>query len=96
MAYFFGCSIKLIERKLQHDDEFHASYHKGYANLKISLRRKQIELAQDGDKTMLVWLGKQILGQSDKINTMLETKEPLVIKLSFTDSYGNSDNGGGE
>ena len=31
-----------------------------------SLRRKQFELADSGDKTMLIWLGKQHLGQSDK------------------------------
>ena len=30
-----------------------------------SLRRKQFELAMEGDKSMLVWLGKQYLGQKD-------------------------------
>lgn len=33
---------------------------------KISLRRKQYELAMAGDKVMLIWLGKQYLGQVDK------------------------------
>lgn len=32
---------------------------------KMSLRRKQVELALDGDRTMLIWLGKQQLGQSE-------------------------------
>ncbi len=31
-----------------------------------SLRRKQFQLALKGDKTMLVWLGKQYLGQAEK------------------------------
>lgn len=31
-----------------------------------SLRRRQYELAMDGNPTMLVWLGKQYLGQVDK------------------------------
>ena len=31
-----------------------------------SLRAKQFEMAMQGDKTMLVWLGKQYLGQTDK------------------------------
>lgn len=33
---------------------------------KANLRAKQYELAMKGDKTMLVWLGKQILGQRDR------------------------------
>ena len=31
-----------------------------------SLRRKQYEIAMSGNPTMLIWLGKQFLGQSDK------------------------------
>jgi hypothetical protein len=33
---------------------------------KASLRRAQWKAAQDGNPTMLVWLGKQMLGQRDK------------------------------
>ena len=33
---------------------------------RVSLRRKQFEIAMSGDKTLLIWLGKQYLGQSDK------------------------------
>ncbi len=32
---------------------------------KQRLRKKQIEVALSGDKTMLIWMGKQILGQSE-------------------------------
>lgn len=31
-----------------------------------SLRRRQFKAAQDGNATMLIWLGKQYLGQADK------------------------------
>lgn len=31
----------------------------------LSLRRKQSEMAQEGNVTMLIWLGKQLLGQKD-------------------------------
>jgi len=31
-----------------------------------SLMQKQFEVAQSGNPTMLIWLGKQYLGQSDK------------------------------
>jgi hypothetical protein len=31
----------------------------------MRLRRKQIEVAMKGNAVMLIWLGKQILSQSD-------------------------------
>lgn len=38
---------------------------KGRHNLKVSLRKAQISLALTGNATMLIWLGKNILGQSE-------------------------------
>ena len=38
---------------------------KGRENLKQSLRRAQLSLALSGNAVMLIWLGKNILGQSD-------------------------------
>lgn len=46
---------------------------------KASLRRRQFELAANGNPTMLVWLGKQYLGQSDKTDIMID--EDRVDKL---------------
>lgn len=37
----------------------------GYEETKQALRMKQLEVAMAGDRTMLIWLGKQMLGQSD-------------------------------
>jgi hypothetical protein len=37
----------------------------GLAQVRVGLRRKQIEVAMTGDKTMLIWLGKQLLNQTD-------------------------------
>lgn len=39
---------------------------KGRAETKQALRRAQIKLALGGNVTMLIWLGKNILGQSDQ------------------------------
>jgi len=36
---------------------------------RTSLRRMQWDAARQGNPTMLVWLGKQYLGQSDKLET---------------------------
>lgn len=38
---------------------------KGKLNLHQSLRKAQISLALSGNATMLIWLGKNILGQSE-------------------------------
>ena len=38
---------------------------KGRQHLKQSLRRAQLSLALSGNATMLIWLGKNILGQSE-------------------------------
>ena len=38
---------------------------KGRHNLKVSLRKAQISVALGGSVPMLIWLGKNILGQSD-------------------------------
>ena len=38
----------------------------GRANGRQTLRRLQWQAANEGNSTMLVWLGKQLLGQRDK------------------------------
>ncbi len=46
--------------------EFVAFSQQKKAEGKEALRKKQYDVAMQGDKTMLVWLGKQLLGQKDK------------------------------
>ena len=48
---------------------------------RTSLRRKQFAVALEGDKTMLIWLGKQYLSQSDK----QEVASTVNVKLSAED-----------
>jgi hypothetical protein len=49
---------------------------KGKENLKHSLRRAQIQLALGGNAVMLIWLGKNLLSQSDNPQQG-EDREPL-------------------
>lgn len=49
---------------------------KGRENLKQSLRKAQISLALNGNAVMLIWLGKNILGQSDN-PTNTDANAPL-------------------
>lgn len=63
ISNFLGIST----RTLQKDEEFLRIYKKGLDNGKMSLRRWQYKKAQDGNVSMLIWLGKQYLGQMDKV-----------------------------
>lgn len=61
IADFFGCSHDTIERR------FASELIKGRATLRMSLRQWQLKAAEKGNPTMLIWLGKQSLGQIDKM-----------------------------
>ena len=62
---------------------FSEYYKKASATGKTSLRRKQYEVAMKGNTTMLVWLGKNILGQRDTIET--DVKELPSINIIRAD-----------
>ena len=48
---------------------------------KMSLRRAQYQLAMKGNMGMLIWLGKQHLGQSDKNDYSLD--KPFNINFGY-------------
>ena len=48
---------------------FSDAFKKFSANGRMSLRREQFKKAMDGDRTMLIWLGKQHLDQRDEPTT---------------------------
>lgn len=60
IADFLGCSRDTLERR------FAAEIEKGRADLKMSLRRWQLEAASKGNVVMQIWLGKQLLNQVDR------------------------------
>lgn len=76
-----GCSNAEISRWFSIDENtltynFSEILAKGREQLKQSLRRAQIKLALSGNATMLIWLGKNILGQSEN-PTDSEANAPL-------------------
>lgn len=70
VACWFECSEDTIERACEREKGmgFAAYFDEKAGSGKISLRRKQFELAMSGDRVMLIWLGKQYLGQADKLD----------------------------
>jgi hypothetical protein len=67
MAAVLCCSADTITRRMKEEPSFAEAYKKGVEGGKVSLKRKQFTLATGGNVTMLIWLGKQHLGQTDKI-----------------------------
>jgi len=60
IASFFGCDESLIRKSYS---EFLS---KGRDKGKIRLRQLQWRAAERGNVSMMIWLGKQVLGQVDK------------------------------
>lgn len=60
IASVAGCSVDTLERR------FADTIEKGREGGKSSIRRLQWQAAEKGNIMMLIWLGKQILGQKDR------------------------------
>jgi hypothetical protein len=63
IAGFFGCDESVIRRR------FPAELTKARAARHMTLRKWQFALARKGNATMLIWLGKNELKQSDAPGT---------------------------
>ena len=59
IADFFGCDESLIRKS------YSEYLTKGRAEMKLRLRQLQWKSAEKLNAVMLIWLGKQMLGQSD-------------------------------
>jgi hypothetical protein len=77
IASIVGVSI----RTLQRNEEFCRIYKKGIDSGKMSLRRIQWDLANKGNTTMAIWLGKQYLGQTDKQELSGSGDNPIIVKF---------------
>lgn len=79
IASILGASVDTL---LNDDNKelFRTAIEKGKQGGKASLRREQWKLAQKGNASMLIWLGKQWLGQTDKVEqtTSFEDLTPLA------------------
>ena len=82
----YGLFNTEIAEVLGYDDttlkrKFEKFLTKGKLNLKMKLRRKQIEVAMNGNVVMLIWLGKQYLGQAEKVEGSGELKVTILRKI---------------
>lgn len=80
IASVVGVSVDVLTNE-RNKETFTECKKRGFENGKASLRRKQYEVAMSGNCTMLVWLGKQYLGQNDK----MEMEVPVAIQIEKDD-----------
>ena len=79
IASFLGVSVDTLLRR----KEFCVLHKKGMEEGRMSLRRLQWKKANEGNVTMLIWLGKQYLGQSDKQELTGKDGKALVPDIKF-------------
>lgn len=85
IASFFDVSKDTLIRwcKENYGVDFATIYSQKREGGKIAIRRFQLQQAEK-NPTMAIWLGKQYLGQTDKIeNTQYIAKEP-VLNINIT------------
>lgn len=84
IASILGCSRDIFYNP-ENKELYRQAIEKGNANGKQSLRRKQYDIAMKGNSSMLIWLGKQWLGQTDKVEqtTSFEDLQPLADLLKL-------------
>lgn len=74
IAAICGCSVDTLERRYAEVIKV------GRAQLRRDVRAAQVEVAvQQKNPQMLVWLGKQLLGQKDRTD-MTTDDQPITIK----------------
>jgi len=77
IADFFGCDQSTIGKR------FSSILAKGRAGRKAKLRELQWRAAESGNVTMLIWLGKQDLGQTDKNEMEINANVNINFEKGF-------------
>lgn len=90
-ARLIDCSefLSVSEDKIQdqikrhHAMTFMEYRDKKMAKMRLRVLQKQFDVAMQGNVAMLIWLGKQILGQTEKIEQQNTETTPqrLIIKI---------------
>lgn len=78
--------VKCDRRTLQR--RFAAAIETGRNRGKSSLKRKMWETAMGGNVTMMIWLSKQMLGYTDKVEAKAEVKEQSEV--TYVSEWGST------
>lgn len=82
LASFFECSVDILDIrcKAELNQSLSEFIRQKSQKSNISLRRRQYQRAlQEGSDTMLIWLGKNNLGQRDKLELGEDSDKPFNL-----------------
>lgn len=80
IAAFYDFTERQLYRRFAQQPELRAAFDRGRAAGKRAIRLKQFKVAvEDGDVSMLRWLGQNLLGQSNKHTMMAEDLNPASM-----------------
>lgn len=93
ISAWFNCSEDTIENRCKavHGVKFSEYYAQKSSTGKIAIRRLQMQSAEKGSTAMLIWLGKQYLEQSDKVESDNTTNNITTYKIGWADGDTESD-----
>lgn len=82
IAAFIGCGEATLRRHF--DTLLKEMREAGKSNI----RAKQYELAMKGDRTMLIWVGKQILNQTDRAKLEITREQAIEFLQKDAEQRG--------
>lgn len=93
IASFFDMCVDTLDTRIKElGYENFSDYYKKYSDIgKCSLRQWQMKSAEGGSVPMQIWLGKQMLGQTDKVEADYNFSELPKIQVQFVDSNNEID-----
>lgn len=94
ISAYFDIPLRTLEDKFANEADVRKAIEKGRATGKLSLRRRQIQIMEEtNNPTMAIWLGKQLLGQTDRQEIIqeinIEDRKVLDISRLTDDDLNN-------
>ena len=83
ICQFFSCSEKTLNKwcREKYGANFSQVFREKRGVGKISLRRAQYQAALNGNASLLIWLGKQYLGQTENPAALQDDTQKVLDKL---------------
>src|SRR6185437_3724969 len=66
LSTVLGVPRRTLYDRMEQDPNIKVALDEGRAQGRVTVRRWQWKAAEEGNVTMLIWLGKQLLGQRDR------------------------------
>ena len=86
IASVLGVSVETLQTE-SNLEAFSEYKKRGQNKGKASLRRSQFKAAENGNATILVWLGKQYLDQRDRQDVTVDSEQDYTINIYPASSH---------